>query len=99
MIFFHTLCCIVSHLVSLKLTMPWARMFALVAAALLILTQLGTALLRHPQRSQWLRQVRSRRRARTELSLLTVVCHLLDQVASFVELFTPHAKLNLEAAL
>jgi hypothetical protein len=77
----------------------WARMFALVAAALLILTQLGTALLRHPQRSQWLRQVRSRRRARTELSLLTVVCHLLDQVASFVELFTPHAKLNLEAAL
>ena len=29
----------------------WARMFALVAAALLILTQLGTHLLRHPQRS------------------------------------------------
>ena len=77
----------------------WARMFALVAAALLILTQLGTALLCHPQRAQWLRQVRSRRRARTELSLLVVVCHLLDQVATFVELLTPHTKLNLDAAL
>jgi hypothetical protein len=77
----------------------WARMFALVAAALLILTRLGTELLRHPQRVQWLRHVRSRRRARTELSLLAVVCHLLDQVASFVELLTPHTKLNLEAAL
>jgi len=77
----------------------WVRMFALVAAALLILTQLGTQLARHPQRVQWLRQVRSRRRARTELSLLAVVCHLLDQVAAFVELLTPHTKLNLEAAL
>jgi Transposase DDE domain len=77
----------------------WARMFALVAAALLIMTQLGTQLLRHPQRAQWLRQVRSRRRARTELSLLAVVCQVLDHVAAFVELLTPHAKLNLEAAL
>jgi hypothetical protein len=77
----------------------WARMFALVAAALLILMQLGTQLLHHPQRSQWLRQVRSRRRARTELSLLAVVCYVLDHVASFVELLTPHAELNLEAAL
>jgi hypothetical protein len=77
----------------------WARMFALVAAALLILTQLGTQLLRHPQRSHWLRQVRSRRRARTELSLLAVVCHVLDHVATFMDLLTPHAKLNLEAAL
>jgi hypothetical protein len=77
----------------------WARMFALVAAALLVVTQLGTHLLRHPQRAQWLRLVRSRRRARTELSLLTVVCHVLDRVASFVELLTPRAKLNLEAAL
>src|SRR5262245_66402288 len=30
----------------------WARMFALVAAGLVLLTQLGTALLRHPQRAQ-----------------------------------------------
>ena len=77
----------------------WARMFALVAAALLIVTQLGSQLLRHPQRAQWLRQVRSRRRARTELSLLAVVYQVLDHVASFVVLLTPLVKLNLEAAL
>jgi hypothetical protein len=77
----------------------WARMFAPVAAALLILLQVGTQLLRHPQRWQWLPQVRSRRRARTELSLLAVVCYVLDHVASFVAPLTPHAKLNLEAAL
>jgi hypothetical protein len=77
----------------------WARMFTLVAAALLILTQLGAHLLRHPQRQRWLRQVRSRRRARSELSVIVVVCHLLDQATSLWEQLNPHAKLNLEAAL
>jgi hypothetical protein len=77
----------------------WARMFALVAAALLLLTQLGTHLLRHPQRQAWLRQVRSRRRTRSELSVLAVVCHLLDQGVALWTLLTPHTKLNLEAAL
>ena len=77
----------------------WARMFALVAAALLILTQVGTHVLRHPQRQTWLRQVRSRRRARSELSVITVVCQLLDQVPTLWNLLTPHAKLNLEVAL
>jgi hypothetical protein len=77
----------------------WARMFALVAAALLILTKLGTHLLRQPQRQTWLRQVRSRRRARSELSVITVVCHLLDHGIALWALLTPHAKLNLEAAL
>jgi len=76
----------------------WARMFALVAATLLILTQLGTYLLRHPQRQTWLRQVRSRRRARSELSVIAVVCHLLDHVTALWTLLTPHTKLNLEAA-
>src|SRR4029450_3751521 len=42
----------------------WARMFALVAAALLVLTQWGTHLLAHPQRQQGLRQACSRRRNR-----------------------------------
>src|SRR5262249_55955497 len=56
--------------------LAWARMFAVVAAALLLLTQLGTALLRHPQRHVWLRLVRSRRRARSEVSVVAVVCHL-----------------------
>ena len=77
----------------------WARMFALVAAALLILTQLGTHLLRHPHRQAWLRQVRSRRRARSELSMVAVVCQLLDRVTMLWNLLHPHAKLNLEAAL
>lgn len=77
----------------------WARMFALVATALLILTRLGTSLLRHPQRQAWVHQVRSRRHARSELSLMSVVCHLLDQVNSLWEQLTPHAKLNLEATL
>jgi len=77
----------------------WARLFALVAAALLLLTQLGTYLLHHPQRQAWLRQARSRRRARSELSVIAVVCHLLDSVATVWDLLDPHAKLNLEAAL
>jgi Transposase DDE domain len=77
----------------------WARMFALVAAALLVLTQWGTHLLTHPQRQTWLQQVRSRRRTRSELSVITVVCHLLDQGIALWPLLTPHAKLNLEATL
>jgi Transposase DDE domain len=77
----------------------WARMFALVAAALLLLTQLGTALLCHPQRQAWLRQVRSRRRARSELSVVALVCQLLDQVEVLWHRLTPHTKLNLEATL
>jgi hypothetical protein len=79
--------------------LAWARMFAVVAAALLILTQLGTHLLRHPQRQVWLRQVRSRRRARSELSVVAVVCQLLDQVEVLWNRLTPHTKLNLEATL
>jgi Transposase DDE domain len=77
----------------------WARMFALVAAALLILAQWGTRLLTHPQRQTWVQQVRSRRRTRSELSVITVVCHLLDQGITLWPLLTPHAKLNLELAL
>jgi DDE family transposase len=77
----------------------WARMFALVAAALLILTQWGTRLLTHPQRQTWVQQVRSRRRTRSELSVITVVCHLLAQGITLWALLTPHTKLNVEAAL
>jgi hypothetical protein len=79
--------------------LAWARMFAVVAAALLVLTQLGTHLLHHPQRPAWLRQVRSRRRVRSELSAIAAVCQLLDQVTALWDFLQPHAKLNLEAAL
>src|SRR5262249_59195571 len=51
----------------------WMRRLTLGAAALLLLTQLGTHLLRHPQRQTWLRQGRSRRRARSEVSLLSLL--------------------------
>ena len=74
-------------------------MFALVAAVFLVLAQWGTHLLTHPQRQTWLPQVRSRRRTRSELSVITVVCHLLDQGIALRPLLTPHAKLNLEATL
>ena len=77
----------------------WARMFALVAAALLVLPQLGTHLLRPPHWPVWLRQVRSRPRVRSELSVIAVVCPLLDQGTTLWTLLTPHTKLNLEAAL
>jgi hypothetical protein len=79
--------------------LAWARMFAVVAAALLVLTHRGTLLVHHPQRQVWLRQARSRRRARSELSVAAVVCHLLDHVTALWELLDTHAKLNLEAAL
>jgi hypothetical protein len=77
----------------------WARMFAVVAAALLVLTQLGTHLLQHPHRALWLRQIRSRRRVRSELSVIATVCQLLDHVTALWDFLHPHAKLNLEAAL
>ena len=77
----------------------WARRFAFVAAALLVLAQGGTYVLTPPHRQTWLRHVRSRRRTRSELSVITVVCHLLDQGIALWPLLTPHAKLNLEAAV
>jgi hypothetical protein len=77
----------------------WARLFALVAAALLILTQLGRCLLGHPARHAWLRKVRSRRRARSELSLVRVALQLLGQVAELWDGLDHNAKLKLEAKL
>ena len=77
----------------------WARLFAGVAAALLILPQLGTPLLCHPQRQRWLRQIRSRRRVRSELSVIAAVCQLLAHVSTLWDFLHPHVKLNLEAAL
>jgi hypothetical protein len=79
--------------------LAWGRIFAVVAAALLILTQLGTHLLRHPQRQVWLHQVRSQRRTRSELSVVAVVCQLLDQVEVLWNRLSPYTKLNLEATL
>jgi hypothetical protein len=77
----------------------WARMFALVAVALLMLTQMGCALLERADRTGLLRRVRSRRRARSELSLVRSVVELLTKDASLWQLLDHHCRLNLEAGL
>jgi hypothetical protein len=77
----------------------WARMFALVALALLMLTRMGCALLERADRAELLRRVRSRRRARSELSLVRSVVELLTQDASLWQLLDHHCRLNLEAGL
>ena len=77
----------------------WARMFLLVALALCVLTLLGCALLGHAAREGWLRRVRSRRRARPELSLVRSVVELLAQGEDLWPLLDHQHRLNLEAGL
>jgi hypothetical protein len=83
----------------IKCIKAWARMFLLVAVALLVLTQLGCALLERADCEEWLRRVRSRRRARSELSLVRSIVELLTQDASLWRLLGHHCRLNLEAGL
>jgi hypothetical protein len=77
----------------------WARMFTLVAIALAVLTKLGCALVSHGQRDSWLRRVRSRRTARSGLSMVRVVVELLMHDENFWQLLDHHSKLDLEANL
>ncbi len=77
----------------------WARMFLLVALALLVLTRMGCALLERADRAELLRRVRSRRRARSELSLVRSVVELLMQDESLWQLLDHQHRLNLEAGL
>lgn len=78
----------------------WERMFTLVAIALVVLVRIGGALLkRRAWLEQLLRQVRSRRRARSELSLVRAVTELLEKEPALWDLLDHHAKFNLEAAL
>jgi hypothetical protein len=77
----------------------WARMFTLVAIALLVVTTMGCALLRYPEREEWLRCVRSRRTSRSELSLVRSVVELLAQDESWWHLLDHRNRLNLEATL
>ncbi len=82
-----------------KCLKAWARLFALVAMALLLLTRMGCALLERAECEQWLRRVRSRRRARSELSLVRSVVELLAQGQGLWQLLEHHGRLNLEAGL
>jgi hypothetical protein len=83
----------------IKCLAAWTRMFALVAVALLVVTRIGCALLERADREQWLRRVRSRREARSELSLVRSVVELLTQDESLWQLLDHHCRLDLEAGL
>lgn len=80
----------------------WARLFALFACALLVLTTLGTFLFlqgpRHLAR-QHLRRIASRRKGRCELSLITATLSLLQQDWSWLRCLLPCTKFNLEKTL
>ncbi len=81
-------------------TKAWSRFFALFAFALLILVSLVVAvLLRNPQSAQiLLRRVASRRRGRSELSLVNAMVKLLEQDSSLFVFLDPCIKLNLEVS-
>jgi hypothetical protein len=77
----------------------WSRMFLLVAIALTVLTQIGCALVESNDGEQLLRRVRSRRRARSELSLVRSIVELLAQGENLWQLLDHQCRLNLEAGL
>lgn len=83
----------------IKCIQAWARMFTLVAIALLVVTTIGCAPLGRPDCGGWLRRVRSRRRARSELSPVRSVIELLTQGADLWQLLDHRKRLNLEASL
>jgi hypothetical protein len=74
-------------------------MFALVAIALLMLCCLGSAFLKHEKKQEWLRRVRSRRKRRSELSLVRVIVELLKKEKELWTLLNIQTKLNLNARL
>lgn len=77
----------------------WTRMFTLVAIAVAVLTTPGCVLHADARRDSWLRHVRSRRTARSELSIVRSVVELLMHDESLWQLLDHHSKLNLEAIL
>jgi Transposase DDE domain len=81
----------------IKCIAAWARMFTLVAMALLVLTLLGGVLRERPNREKLLRRVRSRRHARSELSVVRAVLELLAQDEGLWHLLDHQCRLNLEA--
>jgi DDE family transposase len=83
----------------IKCLAAWTRMFALVAVAMLVVTRMGCALLERADHKRLLRRVRSRRGARSELSLVRSVVELLTQDEGFWQLLDHHSRLNLEAGL
>jgi hypothetical protein len=83
----------------IKSLKAWARMFLLVAVALAVLTKIGCALLQSAEGCELLRRVRSRRRARSELSLVRSIVELLTQGENLWQLLDYQCRLDLEAGL
>jgi hypothetical protein len=83
----------------IKCIKAWARMFVLVAMALLIVTLLGCVLVERADGEELLRRVRSRREARSELSLVRSIIELLAQDENLWQLLDHQCRLNLEAGL
>jgi hypothetical protein len=80
----------------------WARLFAFFAAALLLLTTLGTFLfLQGPRHlaQALLRRVASRRKSHCELSLITATLALLHQDWTWLVCLLPNTKFKLEGTL
>ena len=78
----------------------WGRMFLLVVLAMLVLYGLGNYWQRNPVAfAQQMRKVRSRRRSRSECSLIRVVAELIVKDQSGWDGFDPTAKLNLMPVL
>lgn len=73
----------------------WARMFLLVVLAMLVLYGIGNYWFRkRPSFEQQMRQVRSRRRGRSECSLIRIVAELIVKDHSGWDGLDPTAKLN-----
>jgi hypothetical protein len=85
----------------IKQITAWARLFALVAIALLVVVTLARRLLlRHgAQASALLRRVASRRRGRCELSLVSAMISLLHQEPGLYAHLVPRMKLKLDKDL
>jgi hypothetical protein len=83
----------------IKCIKAWARMFVLVAMALLVVTLLGCALVERADHEELLRRVRSRREARSELSLVRSIVELLTQDEGLWLLLDHQCRLDLEAGL
>lgn len=79
----------------------WSRLFALFALALLILVTVGTFCLLsgRPGAKTLLRRVASRRRDRCELSLVSAMLSLLQQVWSLLTCLLPFTKFKLDMTL
>ena len=78
----------------------WARMFTLVAVAMLILYGIGCYMLgKREDLNRELRKVMSRRRQRAELSLMRAMAELIRKDESFWDVLDHRQKLNLLAAL